>query len=67
MFFFGETRRVALLFRWLTVPAGLAQHQNKFDIVFDDGIGLVWFAEKACAAIFDFIFGVGNLVPKNRS
>jgi len=48
----------------LAVSTGFAQHQNKLDIVFDDGIGFVGFAEKARAAIFDFIFGVGDLVPK---
>ena len=56
-----------MLFCRLTVSARLPQHQNKFDVIFDDGIGFVRFAEEAGATIFDFIFGVGNLVPEDRS
>jgi hypothetical protein len=40
-------------------------HEDEFDVVFDDGIGFVGFAEESAAA-GDFILGVGDLVPDDR-
>lgn len=46
------------------VAAGLALHEDEFDIIFDDGIGFVGFTEEAGAAL-DFIFSVGDFVPND--
>jgi len=56
-----------LLFGRLAIAAGLAEHQDKFDIVFDDRIGFVGFSKEPGSTVFDFVFCVGDFVPKDRS
>jgi hypothetical protein len=41
-----DLRENTLLISRLTITAAFSQHQDVFDIVFDDGIGLIWFPEK---------------------
>ena len=43
---FGNHAKFALVFGRLPVAAGLALHQDEFDVVFDDGVRFVWFAEE---------------------
>src|SRR5437867_3709672 len=63
---FVNEGEVPLLLRWMPVRAGLAEEQNEFDVVFDDRVRLVWFAEKP--AVARHLRGhIGNLAPDDRS
>jgi len=54
----------ALIFGGLTVAAGLALHEDEFNIVLDNRIGLVRLPEEF-RAVAHFIARVGYLVPDN--
>ena len=54
-------------FRWnvgSTIATRFAFHEDEFDIVLDDGVGFVRFAQKA-PAVFDLIRSVRDFVPDN--
>ncbi len=55
----GRKRRTA-------VTAGLAFHEDEFDVVLDNAVRLIRFAEEAAAIPARFIDCVGNLVPDDR-
>src|SRR6266852_9024346 len=48
------------------IAARLPFHQDEFDVVLDDRIGLVRFSEKTTSVARRFINRVGNLVPDDR-
>ncbi|SRR5579885_2297526 len=48
-----------------SVSAWLALHKDELDIVFDNCVRLVRFAQKAARAVFYFVGRVGNFVPNN--
>lgn len=58
-------RESALFLRRLAIAAGLPLHQDKLDVVLNDGIRLVGFAEEF-GAVLNLIIGIGNLVPDDR-
>jgi len=55
-----------LHFSRLPVSAGLPQHQNELCIILDNGVWLVRFTQKR-RPVFNFIAGIGDLVPNDRS
>jgi len=44
--FFADSAFFSLFNRWFSVAAGFALHQNKLNIVLDDGIRFVWLPEE---------------------
>src|SRR5436190_20560916 len=38
--------QLALFICWLAVSTRLPLHEDEFDVVLDNGVGLVWFSEK---------------------
>src|SRR2546426_135887 len=48
------------------VAARFAFHQNEFNVVLDDRVRLIRLAEKA-RSVFDFVNGIGDLMPDDRS
>ena len=61
-FVLGNHAQAALFLGRLAVAARLALHEDEFDVVLDDGVWLVGFAEEF-RAVAHFVAGVGNLVP----
>jgi hypothetical protein len=58
----GDNTQQASSLSWFSVTAGLSQHQDVLDIVLDDTVGIIWFAENATVP-GDLIGGIGDLVP----
>jgi hypothetical protein len=42
-------------------------HQDKLDVILDDGIRFVWLAQEATTTVFDLVSNICDLVPNNRS
>src|SRR5438132_10867110 len=61
----AQARGIALWDGWLSISPGLAEHQNKLNVVFDDRVRLVWFSQER-RSVLHFIVGVGDFVPDNR-
>src|SRR5271157_2647682 len=66
MFLFGQSGCGPLFLGRLPIAPRLSEHQDEFDIILENGVGLVRFAEKA-GPVFDLVVGVRNLVPKDRT
>jgi len=58
--------RFPLLATGLAVPARLPQHEDKLNVIFDDGIGLVRLSQET-GPVLDLVACVRYLVPQNRS
>src|ERR1041385_8456357 len=56
----------ALLFGRRAIAAGLSEKQDVLDVVLDDRVRLVRFAEERRAVAYDFRDGVGDLEPEDR-
>lgn len=50
----------------MPVTAWLPKHQDKFDVVFDNGIRLVWFSKERSTIPSDLSRNVCNFVPDDR-
>jgi len=61
----GNHALAALFLSGLPVTARLALHENEFNVVLDDGVRLIGFAEEL-GAVAHLVIGVGNLVPDDR-
>lgn len=61
-----EPGRFPLLAAGLAVPARLPQHEDKLNVIFDDGIGLVRLSQET-RPVLDFVACVRYLVPQNGS
>jgi|GEM_PF-1588528 hypothetical protein len=66
VFLLGQLGCDPLLFRGLAVAARLPQHEDKLNVVLDDGVRLVRLAEEA-RPVFYFVAGIRNFVPENRA
>jgi hypothetical protein len=63
--FSADDAEQSLGFCGAAVSARLSLHKDKFDVVLDDGVGFVGFAEESPTA--GFIIGIGDLVPDDGS
>lgn len=61
----ANSARLSLCVRWLSVSSRLSLHKYEFYIILYDGVWLIGLAEEL-GAIFDFIRGIGDLVPNDR-
>lgn len=50
-----------------SIPTRLSLHEYEFDIILDNGIGLIRLAQKSRAPILDLVNDIGDLVPDDRS
>ena len=66
MVFCGDQAKDARRNVGRAIPSGFALHEYKFNIVFDNRIRFIGLAQET-RAILDFIGGIRNLMPDNRS
>jgi hypothetical protein len=62
--FFADSAFFSLLNRGFSVASGFALHQDKLNIVLDDGIRFVWLS-KEFGTVFNLIGSVGDFVPND--
>ena len=66
--FFGNNGKQTCGKRWPSVSSRLAFHQEKFDIVLDNGVWLVWFTKESGSITGGFKSGIfdGNAPELKR-